>query len=134
MHTVVLDTNIFISSIFWRDGNPHKIVASALEKKFQVFTSFDILEELERVLIRDFEEDSNRIIKQITLIVTYAYIVIPAIHIPIIDEDPDDNKILECAVACDADFIVTGDNHLLKLKQYQRTQIVNPTDFLRIIG
>ena len=55
MLKVVLDTNIFVSSIFWQ-GNPHKAVELALEKKLDVFTSVEILHELEKVLKRDFKD------------------------------------------------------------------------------
>lgn len=133
MLRVVLDTNIFISSIFWRHGNPHKIVESALEKKFQVYTSVEILEELQDVLIRDFEESVEQSNNLIMLIANYAQLVTSAQKVSLITEDPDDNKILECALTSHAHFIVTGDRHLLKLQLFQKTHIVTPADFLKII-
>jgi len=50
----------------------------------------------------------------------------------VVTEDPTDNRILECAAAGKSEYLVTGDNHLLKLKQYGGTKIVNATDFLEI--
>ena len=65
MIKAVFDTNIFVSSIFWEKGNPHRAVEFALEKKVRVFTSVEILQELERVLRRDFEEPDEMIQRQI---------------------------------------------------------------------
>ena len=50
-----------------------------------------------------------------------------------IDDDPDDDKFIECAVASRAGFIVSGDKHLLKLKEYKRIKIMKAADFLSII-
>ncbi len=49
----------------------------------------------------------------------------------IIGDDPDDDKYLECAEKCLADYIITNDRHLLKLKSFQRTEIVRPVEFFR---
>src|SRR3989344_4440628 len=120
---VVLDTNIYVSSVFWL-GKPHQIVELAIDRKIQVFTSPQILEELERVLKRDFLEDHDFIESQIALILEYSKIVKPANTIQAIKDDPDDNKIIECAVTANADYIVTGDSHLLNLKEFHLTKIV----------
>lgn len=130
--SVVLDTNIYISSVFWI-GKPHKIVELAIDKKIQVYTSPGILTELENVLKRDFVEDHEFIENQIYLILEYAKIVKPINRLDIIQEDPNDNKILECAMTAKADYIVTGDPHLLKLKQFNRIKIVTANEFLSIL-
>ena len=134
MPKVVLDTNIFISSVFWEKGNPHKIVEKAIEGKIQVFISEKILEELKEVLKRDFEEADNFINDQTNLIKSYAEIVESTIFLDIIKEDPDDNMIIECAVSCNADFIISGDNHLLKIKNYNNIKILNSSDFLKVLS
>lgn len=58
----------------------------------------------------------------------------PEIHIQHISDDPDDNRVLECTVAAGANYIISGDKHLLKLKQYQGISILTATEFLRLIG
>ncbi len=55
--------------------------------------------------------------------------VIPEKRIIVIKKDPDDNRILECALAADADLIISGDNHLLELMKYKNIQIVSPSEF-----
>ena len=130
---VVLDTNIFVSSVFWEHGNPHKIIEKAIEGKIKVFTSNEILEELKEILKRDFNEDDEFIEDQINLIKEYAEIIEIREKLDVVKEDPDDNKIIECAVSSNADYIVTGDNHLLKIKEFNGIKIINSRDFIEII-
>src|SRR3989344_8611209 len=122
---VILDTNIFISSIFWK-GNSHKIVELALDKKIEVFTSLEILKELEEVLKEKFEEEQEFIDEQIALILEYAQVINPEIKIDIVKEDLDDNKIIECAVTSKADYIISGDSHLTKIKEVLGIKILKP--------
>jgi putative PIN family toxin of toxin-antitoxin system len=55
-------------------------------------------------------------------------------HISIIEYDPDDNKFIECALKCRANFIISGDKHLLNFKEYKNIKILAATDFLKFIG
>ena len=129
---VVLDTNIYISSVFWL-GKPHQIVGLAIDRKIEVFASPQILEELESVLKRDFLEDHEFIESQIALILEYAKIVKPLNTIQAVKDDPDDNKIIECAMTAKANYIVTGDLHLLNLKEFNRIKILKADEFLRLL-
>jgi len=129
---VVLDTNIYISSIFWEKGNPHKIIEKIINREIQNFISNEILKELKRVLERDFDEPNELIEDQIKLIKEYSEIIEILGKIDIIKEDADDNKIIECAISANANYIITGDNHLLKLKEFRGIKIVNSKDFLEI--
>ncbi len=127
---VVLDTNIFISSIFWRLGAPHKVVELALDKRIQVFISVDILKELEKVLRRDFEEPEEMILRQLNLILSYATLVKPRIKLSIVKEDEADNRILEAALEAKADYMITGDKRLLALREFKGTKIVAAKEFI----
>ena len=127
---VVLDTNIFISSIFWRLGAPHKVVELALDKRIQVFISVDILKELEKVLRRDFEEPEEMILRQLNLILSYATLVKPRIKLSIVKEDEADNRILEAAREAKADYMITGDKRLLALREFKGTKIVAAKEFI----
>lgn len=128
---VVLDTNIFIFSIFWT-GNPHHIVGLALDKKIKVYASPAILTELEKVLQRDFKEEREFIERQIALILEFAEIVKPINTVDIVKEDPDDNKIIECALTANADYIVSGEPHLTNLKEVFGIKIMKPKDFVEL--
>ncbi|MFH1409126.1 MAG: putative toxin-antitoxin system toxin component, PIN family [Nanoarchaeota archaeon] len=127
----VLDTNIFISSLFWF-GPPHTIIEKALDRKMDIFVSIDILREIETVLKNKFGIAEDMIQRYINLIMSYALIVTP-VHIGnIVKDDSKDNMILECAVACDADVIISGDHHLLDLKECNRIKIIAAKDFLAL--
>ena len=102
----------------------------AKNKKILVYISQEILEELKRVLNEDFDEPLDSVQMQIDFVMRFTKLVESSEKLQIIKEDADDNKILECAVACKADFIVTGDNHLLKLREFRKIRIVSPKEFL----
>lgn len=128
---VVLDTNVFISAILY-GGNPRKVVNLAVTEAIEVYISLELLEELGRVLREKFTLGSIEIEKIISEIKDFAEIITPRVHLRVIKKDPSDNKVLECAVAAKATFIVSGDKHLLNLGSFRGIQIVSPADFLRI--
>ena len=131
---VVLDNNILVSSIFWEKGHSHKIVDLAIEQKIINFTSPEMLNELSKVLRVKFRLPEDNIERQLALVANYSQIIQPKIKLKVIKEDPKDDKVLECALECNADYIVTGDKrHLLKLQQFKGIRIVTPKQFLDLI-
>jgi putative PIN family toxin of toxin-antitoxin system len=126
---VVLDTNIYISSFFWK-GKPYKIMLKALDKDFENFISSHIIKEINNVLQRDFEVSDKKRQKMISIIIKNFQMVEPKEKIKIIKDDPDDDKIIECAVESKSDFIVTQDKHLLKIKKFRNIKVLNPEEFL----
>ena len=129
---VVLDTNILISAIFWR-GTPYKVVLNALKKKYSLYLSPKILNELEEKLRVKFKFPEDKIKNHIEILIEYGEIIEPTVNINIVKEDPDDNKVLECAVSCNADYIVSGDRHLLNLKGYKGIKILSAKKFLDLV-
>ena len=126
---VVLDTNVLISAIFWR-GAPYKIIVNALKKKYSLCLSTEILNELEEKLRLKFKFPENKIEDHIEIIKEYGIIIRPTVRTNAVKEDPDDNKVLECAVEGKADYIISGDNHLLKIKEFNGIKILTPKEFL----
>lgn len=129
---VILDTNVIISSIFWI-GNSHKIVNLAIEQKITNFTSSEMLNELAKVLREKFKIPEDKIEEQVALVAKYSQITEPKIKVKTIKEDPSDDKVLECALSCNAEFIISGNNHLLKLGEYKGIKILTPREFLDLI-
>ena len=129
---VVLDTNVIISSIFWI-GNSHKIVNLAIEQKITNFTSPEMLNELAKVLREKFKVPEDKIEEQVALVAKYSQITEPKIKVKAIKEDPSDDKILECALSCNADYIVSGNWHLLELETYKGVKIIKPKEFLDLV-
>ena len=131
MHNlVVIDTNVIISSIFWEKGNPHAIAKLAIRQKISNFTSPEMLNELAKVLRDNFGQPENFVESQVSLVAKYSRLTKPNRKISVVKEDPKDDMVLECAASCKANYIITGDNHLLKLKKFEKILIITPKEFL----
>jgi putative PIN family toxin of toxin-antitoxin system len=135
---VVLDTNTLISGLLW-DGNESMVIEKVEKKEIKLFISYQMLEELEGVLKREkfskrLEGKEYTVEKAVAKIALIATLVEPNIDIDIIKEDPDDNRVLECAVSARATVIVSGDSHLLNLNDYAGIQIISTIDFIKQIS
>ena len=131
---ITLDTNVLVSATFW-NGNSNTILEKVENKEIELVLSKEIIEEFARVLsykeIQDKIKDKNLEMKRtIEKIISISTIVEPTEKLNIVEEDPEDNKILECAKAGNVDFIISGDNHLLKLKGFE-VKIISPEEFLK---
>jgi putative PIN family toxin of toxin-antitoxin system len=104
----------------------------ARARKVLVAVSDEILDEVKRVLQERFQWPQRRAAQARRNIGEFSQHVTPASRIEVVKDDPDDNRILECAVAAGSDYIVTGDCHLLRLGQYKGILIVKVADFLEI--
>lgn len=135
---IVADTNIVISATFWK-GDSFKIMKLADKDQIRLITSLDLIEEYNKIIKCDEITDkvvnkkliANKIIRKI---IDESIIIKPKIKLDIIKEDSDDNKVIECAIVGKANYIVTKDNHLLKLKKYRGIKIITPKEFLEIIA
>lgn len=131
MHKVVLDTNVLISAIAFK-GKPREVFNKVLKGQMQLAISEDILNEMEGVLSgKKFRYPKGIIRSILNALEDLAEFVIPQKEVKRIKKDPNDNRILECAVEAEADFIISGDNHLLELKQYKNIRIITPSDYLK---
>jgi putative PIN family toxin of toxin-antitoxin system len=135
---VVLDTNTLSSGLLW-DGNESMVIEKAEKKEIKLFISYQMLEELEGVLKRKkfskkLEGKEYTVEKAVAKIALIATLIEPNVDIDIIKEDPDDNKVLECAVSARATVIVSGDSHLLNLNNYAGIQIISTVDFIKQIS
>ncbi len=128
---VVLDTNVYISAILF-GGNCEEVLKLAHQGAFTVAVSKKILDEIKSVLKEKFHWTDKQIADVIKYIKEIASVMNPNISLNIIKEDPADNKIIECAVASNASFIVSGDKHLLSVKEYAGIKIVSPIAFLKL--
>ncbi len=129
---VVLDTNIYISAILFV-GNCEEILRLATLGSYELFISNVILKEIKGILEKKFHWTRKQVNETLSYIREIAIIIKPVKPILVIKKDPSDDKIIECALAAHADFIVTGDKaHVLPLKRYERIKILSPADFLKL--
>lgn len=131
----VLDTNVIISGIISK-GTPSEVLKLWEEKQFSLFVSKEITEEFLDVLKRSYiakflgKNQENKIELFRNNLKKYAKTINPKKKFDLVKDDPDDNKFLDCAYVAKADFIVTGDKHLLKLGDFFDTKIITPKKFL----
>ncbi|MEK6973933.1 MAG: putative toxin-antitoxin system toxin component, PIN family [Nanoarchaeota archaeon] len=131
---ITVDTNVLVSATFWY-GDSNKIIEMVENKKIVLILSRPILEEYVEVIN---SEDVQSKIKNKKLIFKYSTESLNALaeiiniksKINIVKEDPDDNKILECAFDGRVDYIISKDNHLLKLKEFRGIKIIKPEEAL----
>lgn len=124
---VVLDTNVLVSAFFW-DGNERTVLEACLHGEHELATSVFILNELGRVLREKFDVPPGTVAGYVGLLVALAQVVDPEAHLDVIEEDPPDNRILECALAVQAEAIVSGDAHLLDLEIFDGMEILRAAD------
>lgn len=135
---VVLGTNVIISSLLSPKGAPAEIIRRWEADEFAIVTSPSLIAELERALtypqvgkyLKLSQEEIDRFLKRFK---TAATVVTSQVTLEVIEKDPADNRVVECAVAGGAAYIVTGDAHLLELAEYQHVVIVNPVGFLVVL-
>ena len=131
---VVLDTNIYISAMLF-GGKPEEIMQLSRAGEIHLVISEAILKEVAEVLRRKFNWQNWQVSEAMNEIRSLAVLVTPHEVVSVIKEDPADNRILECALECQADYIVSGDeHHLISLKEWQGIKILSATAFLECYG
>jgi len=128
---IVIDTNVYISAIFW-GGKPREVLELGRNGRISIFTSSEIQAEIEMKLKTKFRIEENEVAQILLDYAMFTMPIKPLHRIAIIEADPDDDKFMECALAARAGYIVSGDKHLLNLKNYQGIQIKKPAEFLEI--
>jgi len=128
----VFDTNIWVSALRMQ-GNPYRCSLLAVLGFVVSVTCDELLGELRRVLTLKFKFPSETVERHIAAIRSFSELVVITGQLRVVVEDPEDDKVVECAVVGNADYIVTGDKHLLALKQYGNIAIVKAAEFLKIV-
>ncbi|MFH0869630.1 MAG: putative toxin-antitoxin system toxin component, PIN family [archaeon] len=134
---ITADVNILVSSTFW-SGDSDKVLRMIENDEAELVLSAEILDDFRKVLdypeikdkIRGKGLEMNRTVEKIESIST---IVRPETRLDVVKEDPDDNKILECALAGKVDYVISNDKHLLKVKEYSGIRIIKPEELLIIL-
>ncbi len=130
---VVLDTNVIVSG-FTHTGNESLVLDMARDSLLEAYVSPGILDEAVGVLPRKFGWSPQRVGETIAELLRYATIVDPEPSADAVPGGHADNRILDCAAAAGADFLITGDRrHLLPLGEYRGTRILNAAEFLEAL-
>jgi len=129
MIRVVADTNVLISALMF-GGLPGRFLDLALLRYFTLLTSNVLLNELDEKLRGKFDLSSSDADFVRRRLEDSALIIEPHISISVVIDDPDDNRVLECAIAGYAGYVVSGDRHLLKLGSHDGIAILSVRQFM----
>jgi putative PIN family toxin of toxin-antitoxin system len=135
---VVLDANIYFSALISDKGNPAAIINSWLSGEFDILISQPILDELLRVTSYKRIQNKYRKVKETRLefaelIAKQGTWIEPVKTLSAVTRDKSDNVYLECAVEGEAQYIVSGDEHLLELGEYQGIIVLSPASFVILL-
>jgi hypothetical protein len=128
---VVIDTNVFVSSFF--GGNPRKIIDLWKTGEITLCVSPVIIEEYLGVLRRMGLEEEREISELIDLFARGIHLLFTAKTpaLKVVAADPADDKFIECAVALEAEAVITGDKSLKEIKNYMGIKILSPSEYLK---
>jgi putative PIN family toxin of toxin-antitoxin system len=127
---VTADTNIYISGLIFT-GPPRQFLMQAEAGRFRLAISDALLEELRRILRAKFAWSDDAVAETVAHLLGCAVLVRPTERLDVVRDDPDDNRVLECAVAAGSRYIVTGDAALLG--SYDNIRILKVAEFLGLI-
>ena len=130
----VLDTNIYVAGLTHPKGKTAILLDAAIRGVFTLVLSPAIMNELGRVLRDDFGWRVARVDQLVRTLAGVGQLVAPRAAIHAVAADPDDNRILECAVTGKAHVVVSNDRHLLNLGAFDNIPIVAAPDFRHIPG
>lgn len=129
MARLVLDSNFLISALFW-DGNERRLLNKCIDGEHTPVLSIPIIKEVEKVLKDKFDVPGGKLDEYIRSLVMMSDMVFVSDRLEGIQDDPKDDMVVETAVTGNADYIVTGDRHLLKLCEYGNIVICNTSGLL----
>ena len=135
---IVLDTNVWLSGIFW-GGEANKILEKAEKKEMQIIISEDILSEIIKILNRESKFQKYILNLRLSIedllrtILSISTLIETKTKLDIIKADPKDNIILEAAIEGKVEYLVSYDNHLLNMIEFRNIKIISPGEFLRLV-
>ena len=127
---IVLDTNVLISGIFW-GGHPKKILEMVVKGTVKLYATESIVKEYFRI-IEKIGKKNPSIVNEWKMLLLDLLNIIEATEEISICRDEYDDMFIECAVACGAKYIVSGDEDLLVLEKYREIQIITPKKYLEM--
>ncbi len=135
MHcTVVFDTNILISALLSTNSSPFRCLALARIGQIESVTCQEILDEFAEKLLVKFRFSEEMAQAAVEEVRGFSRLVKISGTLKVVSSDPDDDMVIECAVAGNATHIVTGDRHLLLMANYQKIMILKATEFIKFLS
>ncbi len=133
MIKAVFDTNILFSATGWR-GSPYQCLNLARDKQIALMVCREILAEYQEKLQTKLDMTPGQARRAVAEILACSTAVEIKRELHVVTDDPDDDKVIECAIVSQATHIVSGDHHLLDLKEYAGVVILRANEFLRLVA
>ena len=133
----MIDANLFASGLIKSDSNPGRILDLIKRNHVELILSPSVIREIKRILLyprlqKYHQKTAQEIDAYFEDVLMFAWLVEGEVNVDIIKDDPSDNKYLACAYEGEADYIVSGDHHLLDIETYQGIAIVNAKAVLNV--
>jgi putative PIN family toxin of toxin-antitoxin system len=130
---IVIDSNVFVSSFFW-GGHPRDVFERIINGLDELYITDEIIEEIASVMNSSkFTANNSEIEAYVKIIKKYSKKIVSKNVPESISRDKDDDKILQCGLDGNVEYIITGDKDLLVLKEYESIKIIKPKDYLEIV-
>ena len=130
---IVIDANVFVSSFFW-GGHPREVFERVINGFDELYITNEIIKEITSVMSSNkFDVNSTEIEDYTRIIEKYSKNFVTKNIPKSVSRDKKDDKILQCGLDGNVDYIITGDKDLLVLKEYEKIKIINPKDYLEIV-
>ena len=139
MHKVVLDSTVLVSAFLAKTGVSAKLLHKAKDGGFDICLAEEILEEVQRALLqyqkirKRYHYSDQTVIQFVQNLRIVAHLITELPSIEVVNSDPNDNMVVACALKAQADYIVTRDNDLLSLENYEDIKVVTPEKFMGIL-
>ena len=132
---LVIDTNIFLVSVS-RKSKTHWIIENFINKEFDLCISNDILSEYEEIMTRKLPESLKKHMIDILIFSSNTIKAVPYFKWNLIDLDKDDYKFVDCAIAANADYIVTNDAHfnILKKNDFPKVSVITIGELEKLLS
>ena len=129
---MVLDTNLFVAAYWNRVSASAEVLRACLEGRLRLFYTDRIRREVSLILRNIRARDDYR--RYVDEVLAAGTEVSAPGHLSVVEDDPDDDKFLECAVAARADYLVSSDSHLICIGQFEGTRIIKPSEMRRVLS
>lgn len=126
--TITFDTNVLLSATLWDGSVAQKLLFELIRQEIKIYSTAEILSEYQDVLKRDFDFSDEGVSDIMEKVLAFITLVKPTRKVNLVKDDPDDDKIIECALESNSKCIITYDNHLLHLKEYRGIRIIRPEE------
>jgi uncharacterized protein len=125
---VTFDTNVLLSATLWDGSVAQKLLFDLIRQNIKIYSTTEIISEYQKVLKRDFSFSNDDLVQIMQKVLAFVTLITTKEKVDLVKDDPEDNKIIECALSSKSRFIITYDPHLLKLKEHNGIRFIKPEE------